>query len=733
MCRVLGEHLLDGVGDVLVGLDVETVGRDEHAGALARHAEEITVLEGPHRVAVLPEFGGLVGVAGVPKAAPLVADKGVQVGVAFQVLSEIELLEVRTREVGHRPQAITGRCPGCRHDLLGEVVGQQLRVHARGVAVHEHNFGVRVVCDRETGCEYCEVAARAGAARAGVTAAPVVWTDTDLAGPVGPRDMNAVLVILDGWALNPDPEVRDAVAAADTPNFDRFREAGAFGTLVTSGRRVGLPEGQMGNSEVGHLNIGAGRVVTQESARVTDAIERWRVKGNRAIGGADEDDLPEDVAGDGAIDENEAILSAFDYAREQDGRVHFMGLVSDGGVHSYQSHLHALIELAADNDVEAVTHAFTDGRDTSPTGGEDYLADLQAHADEQGTGHVATVSGRYYAMDRDTNWDRTRRAYDAIVNREAEHEAASAVDAVTESYERGDTDEFVEPTLVSKAPRASERERQSREQNRPALADGDAVVFFNFRSDRARQLTRMLADVRPEDWGGDTTPPECRVVTMTEYDETFDLPVAFPPILPEDTLGEVLSGTGHTQLRIAETEKYAHVTYFLNGGREVEFEGERREIVESPDVPTYDLQPEMSAAEVTDTAIAAIESADPDVLVLNYANPDMVGHTGDFEAAVAAVEAVDEQLGRLVAAILQAGGHVLVTADHGNADDMGTPEEPYTAHTTNPVPLVYLDPMGGDGGHRIREDGALEDLAPTLLALVGVAKPAAMTGENLLE
>jgi 2,3-bisphosphoglycerate-independent phosphoglycerate mutase len=365
-----------------------------------------------------------------------------------------------------------------------------------------------------------------------------------------------------------------------------------------------------------------------------------------------------------------------------------------------------------------VTHAFTDGRDTSPTGGEEYLADLQAHADEQGTGQVATVSGRYYAMDRDTNWERTRRAYDAIVSREADHEAESAVDAVTESYDRGDTDEFVEPTIVSGG---------------PALADGDAVVFFNFRSDRARQLTRMLADIRPDDWGADTTPPDCRVVTMTEYDETFDLPVAFPPILPEDTLGETLSETGHTQLRIAETEKYAHVTYFLNGGREVEFDGEIREIVESPDVPTYDLQPEMSAPAVTDTAIGVIEESDPDVMVLNYANPDMVGHTGDFDAAVAAVEAVDEQLGRLVDAVRGAGGHVLVTADHGNADDMGTPEEPHTAHTTNPVPLIYLDPDGTGGGHTVREDGALEDLAPTLLALIGVSKPDVMTGESLLE
>jgi len=534
--------------------------------------------------------------------------------------------------------------------------------------------------------------------------------------------MQVTLVVLDGWALNPDPNVRDAVAAADTPNFDRVREAGAFGTLVTSGRRVGLPDGQMGNSEVGHLAIGAGRVVKQESARVTDAIDRWRAA--RGDAGAAAADIPEDSVGDGPINENEAILSAFDDADKRGGRVHFMSLVSDGGVHSYQSHLHALVELAADRGVDAVTHAFTDGRDTAPTGGERYLADLTAHADEQGTGHVATVSGRYYAMDRDRNWARTRRAYDAIVNREAEHAAPTAVGAVTDAYGRGDTDEFVEPTLVGDA---------------PALTDDDAVVFCNFRSDRARQLTRMLADVRPGAWGADTDPPDCRVVTMTRYDETFGLPVGFPPVRPEDTLGELLAETGHTQLRLAETEKYAHVTYFLNGGREAAFDGETREIVESPDVPTYDLQPEMSAAAVTDTAIESVgdrepePGPDPDVLVVNYANPDMVGHTGDFDAAVAAVEAVDEQLGRLVAAVREAGGHALITADHGNADDMGTEENPYTAHTTNPVPLVYLAPDGTDGGHAVREGGALEDLAPTLLALVGIERPAAMTGECLLE
>ncbi|WP_423750616.1 2,3-bisphosphoglycerate-independent phosphoglycerate mutase [Salinirarus marinus] len=504
--------------------------------------------------------------------------------------------------------------------------------------------------------------------------------------------MEAALVILDGWGLD-GGEGRDAVDAAETPNFDRFTRTGASGTLDATGRRVGLPDGQMGNSEVGHLNIGGGRVVKQAYTRIDDAID------------------------DGSFAGNDAIDRALSHAEASGGRVHLLGLVSDGGVHSHQRHLHALISLAADRGVEAVTHAFTDGRDTPPKAGADYLADLESVVEAEGTGHVATVTGRYYAMDRDENWARTKRAYDAIVAREAPHATGSSVAAVEESYDRGDTDEFVEPTLVA---------------DRPALADGDAVVFFNFRADRARQLVRMLADVDPE-WPFETAPPEIELVTMTEYDKTFDLPVAFPPNQPTETLGEVLAAAGKTQLRLAESEKYAHVTYFLNGGREVEFAGEIRRIVESPDVPTYDLRPEMSAPEVTDAAIDVIESDDPDVLVLNYANPDMVGHTGDFAAAVDAVEAVDAQLGRLVDAIRTAGGHVLLTADHGNADDMGTPENPHTAHTYNPVPFVYLAPDGGDGGKRVREGGSLCDVAPTLLALVGIEKPAAMTGENLLE
>ncbi|MFC7202369.1 2,3-bisphosphoglycerate-independent phosphoglycerate mutase [Haloferax namakaokahaiae] len=512
--------------------------------------------------------------------------------------------------------------------------------------------------------------------------------------------MDAALIILDGWGLG-EHDRRSAIEAAATPNFDRYRDTGAFGTLIVDGRRVGLPEGQMGNSEVGHLNIGAGRVVKQAYTRIGDSIE------------------------DGSFDENEAVTDALDHAKETGGRVHLMGLVSDGGVHSDQDHLSALIRLAAEHGVEAVSHAFTDGRDTSPTGGEAYLADLEAVIDEHGTGQVATVSGRYYAMDRDQNWERTKRAYDAIVEREAEWTADSAVEAVTDSYARGDTDEFVEPTLVDDA---------------PALEDGDSVIFFNFRSDRARQLVRMLCDIEPA-WEFETTPPEILMTTMTQYDKTFAIPVAFPPEQPEDTLGEVLSAAGKTQMRLAESEKYPHVTYFLNGGREVEFDGEIRSIVKSPDVPTYDLQPEMSAEELTDTAIDIIESDDPNVMVLNYANPDMVGHTGDYDAAIAAVEAVDEQLGRLVEAVQSHGGHVCLTADHGNADDMGTEDDPNTAHTYNPVPFVYLTPEASDedaehpysGGRVIRDDGSLCDIAPTLLELVGVDQPSAMTGQSLLD
>jgi 2,3-bisphosphoglycerate-independent phosphoglycerate mutase len=508
--------------------------------------------------------------------------------------------------------------------------------------------------------------------------------------------MDAALVILDGWGLAPDDQPgRDAIGAADTPTFDRLREAGAFGTMTAHGRRVGLPENQMGNSEVGHQHLGAGRVVPQAYTRINDAVT------------------------DGSLAETPAVVDALDHAAANDSRVHFFGLVSDGGVHSDQAHLHALIELAAERGVEAVTHAFTDGRDTPPQSAVDYLETLQTVAERAGTGDVATVTGRYYAMDRDHNWERTRQTYDAIVNRKARYEIDSAVAAVEESYARGEDDEFVEPTLVSGG---------------PALADGDSAFAFNFRADRTRQLCRLLSGVNSEGWPFTLDQPEIHLATMTRYEETYPFPVAFPPNDPTETFGELLSTTGRTQLRVAESEKAPHVTYFFSGGREEPFAGEERRIVASPDVPTYDLQPEMSAPEVTDAAVAALADAErtPDALVLNYANPDMVGHTGDFEAAVEAVEAVDTELGRLAEALEAAGSHLVVTADHGNADDMGTEEAPHTAHTFNPVPLIYVSPNGDDGGFEVRAGGSLPDVAPTLLELLGMDQPAVMTGESLL-
>lgn len=503
--------------------------------------------------------------------------------------------------------------------------------------------------------------------------------------------MDAAVIILDGWGIG-DHDRRDAIRAASTPNFDRYRAAGAYGTLSAGGRSVGLPEGGLGNSEVGHLTIGAGRIVEQAHTRI-----------NRALA-------------DDTFRDNQALQSAVEHAARHESHLHFIGLVSDAGVHSDQAHLHALIRMAAAANVDAVTHAITDGRDTPPTSGITYLDRLTEVIDSAGTGEIASVSGRYYAMDRDANWDRTRQVYDAIVHRSADYHAPTATDALEAAYDRDETDEFVTPTLI---------------ENTPGIAADDAVVCFNFRADRMRQLVRMLADIEPE-WPFSTDPPPVQLVTMTEYDEDFDLPVAFPSNRPQATLGEVLAGTTKTQLRIAETEKYAHVTYFLNGGREAVFDGEQREIVASPDVPTYDLAPEMSAPTVTDRAIDIIRTTDPDVLVLNYANPDMVGHTGDYEAAITAVETVDTQAGRLVDFLLTQGAHVILVADHGNADDMGTPDDPHTAHTHNPVPIIYLAPDGTDGGKHIRANGGLADIAPTLLSLLGIPKPPEMTSNSLL-
>jgi 2,3-bisphosphoglycerate-independent phosphoglycerate mutase len=487
----------------------------------------------------------------------------------------------------------------------------------------------------------------------------------------------AALVILDGWGERDETD-GNAVANADTPNYDRWRRDGAVGSLRTYGRSVGLVEGQMGNSEVGHLNIGAGRIVKQPLARIDDGIE------------------------DGSFFENDVLVDAV----ESGNRVHFMGLVSEGGVHSAQRHLHALLELADEHGRDAVVHAFLDGRDTPPESAVGYLKNLVEKAEETGA-DLATVSGRYYAMDRDENWERTRKAYDAIVNREG-RTATDPVEAVERAYERGETDEFVEPTVVGDA---------------PAVRDGDSVLFFNFRGDRARQLTRMVNGIEPE-WEDGDTELNVEFATMTSYDEEYNLPVAYPAEQPQNVIGSVLSDAGLTQFRIAETEKYAHVTYFLNGGREREFEGETREIVPSPDVPTYDEKPEMSASEVTEHAVEAVGKYD--VIVVNYANPDMVGHTGDYDAAVEACEAVDSCAGRLVEALRDEGADVLVTADHGNAEEMGTSEDPHTAHTFNDAPFIHVD---GDGD---ANDGELRDIAPTLLSLLGVDKPEEMTGNSLV-
>ncbi|MFB6197353.1 MAG: 2,3-bisphosphoglycerate-independent phosphoglycerate mutase [Halobacteriaceae archaeon] len=497
---------------------------------------------------------------------------------------------------------------------------------------------------------------------------------------------SVAIVVLDGWGIA-DPGPGNAVTSAETPTFDELWASCPSTTLQADGRSVGLPEGQMGNSEVGHLTIGAGRAVKQAYARIEDAISRGDLVDRRAIDGA------------------------FDHAASTGRRVHLLGLVSDGGVHGDHEHVHTLIRAANRRGVDAVTHAFTDGRDTPPTSGKRFLSELKSVADEENNGAVATVSGRYYAMDRDENWERTRMAYEAIVNRDAPREAPDCVTALEAAYGRGQTDEFIEPTIIDE---------------RSAVTDGDAVIFCNFRADRARQLTRMIANIDPV-WSPPTHPPDAHVVTMTEYHRTFDLPVAFPPRQPKNTLGEIVADAGYRQLRLAESEKYAHVTYFLNGGREIEFPGEIRTIIPSPDVATYDERPEMSASSVTDAAIETMATDAPELLVMNYANPDMVGHTGDFDAAVVACEAVDRELDRLLDAL---DGHVIITADHGNAEQMGSPDDPHTAHTFNRVPCIYRPQEWEDDLHL--SEGSLADIAPTALSLLGLEQPPEMTGTRLI-
>ena len=509
--------------------------------------------------------------------------------------------------------------------------------------------------------------------------------------PTGRTYRPVVLMILDGWGVAA-PGPGNAVEAADTPVFDRLWATYPHGTLGASGHAVGLPEGQMGNSEVGHLNIGAGRVVYQDLTRITKAIA------------------------DGDFFANPVLKQAFGTARERGVACHLLGLVSDGGVHADMGHLKACIEMARREGVsDLVVHAFLDGRDTPPRSSSAYLAEIDQYLSDVGVGRFGTVMGRYFAMDRDTRWDRVKLAYDALVYGRGER-APDAQAAVASGYERGENDEFVRPTVVGDP--AAHRVRE-----------GDVCLFFNFRPDRARELTRAFFEEAFTEFDRGPHPPRVAFFTMTQYSKEFPLPVAFAPQTVEHVLASVLAERGLRQLHIAETEKYAHVTFFFNGGVEQEVAGETRVLVPSPrDVATYDQKPQMSAYELTGELTRRIDSDEFDFVVVNYANADMVGHSGVLAAAVAAVEAVDECVGRVVEHVLARGGVCLITADHGNSDHMIDPDGgPNTAHSTNPVPFVAT--LDGAG---LREGGILADIAPTVLDLLGVPVPVEMTGRDLL-
>ena len=508
-----------------------------------------------------------------------------------------------------------------------------------------------------------------------------------------------LLLILDGYGIAEDPSV-SAIDAARKPYLDHLFATYPHSTLEASGRAVGLPEGQMGNSEVGHMNLGAGRVVDQDITRIDKAIE------------------------DGSFFGNDVLRDAVNHAKTNGSTLHLLGLFSDGGVHSHIDHLFAVLELGKREGLEGdrvVLHAFTDGRDTDPQAGVEYVRQFQEKAKEIGVGRIGSVVGRYFAMDRDNRWPRTKKAYD-LLTKGAGEAFDDPVQALEASYASGVTDEFVEPVQIAGAPR---------------IQNGDAVLFFNFRSDRARQITRALTD---EVFDGFDRGERLNLhyATFTSYHKDFQLPVAFPKVDLTDTLGEVISRKGLSQLRAAESEKYPHVTFFFNGGREVQYEGEARILVPSPKVATYDLQPEMSAPELAEQVAAYIAEHEPDLIVLNFANPDMVGHTGVFEAAVKAVEAVDAGTKKVVEAALAHGYTVQIIADHGNADKMMNPDgSPNTAHTTALVPhLIIRGPSAGSGGAGFNgpiRPGKLGDIAPTLLTFMGLDIPEAMTGDVLVE
>lgn len=505
-----------------------------------------------------------------------------------------------------------------------------------------------------------------------------------------------MLMILDGWGYR-EAANDNAIESGETPNWHRLWKEYPHTTLACSGEAVGLPAGTMGNSEVGHLNIGAGRVVYQDFTRINKAVK------------------------DGSFFKNQVLKDSFQKVIAAKGALHLMGLCSDIGVHAHMSHLFALMDFAKHEGIKKVfIHCFMDGRDSPPQSGAGYLEKIEQKAAEAGNAKIATVMGRYYAMDRDKRWNRIEKAYCAIVDGSGLF-ASSSAEAISRSYDKGETDEFVVPTVIT-------------EHGKPvaAMNDGDGVIFFNFRSDRAREITRALAFEKFDDFKRKRVPKLSSYVCMAEYDETFGLPVAFPPEKLVNIFGDVISKAGLKQLRIAETEKYAHVTFFFNGGEEKKFEGEDRVLIPSPrDVPTYDKKPEMSAYLVTDEVIKKIESGAYDVIILNFANGDMVGHSGIMEAAVKAVEAVDSCIGRIVPAILKKGGALFITADHGNCEEMKDDHGgPMTAHTTDPVPLIYVS----DDARRakLRERGGLSDIAPTMLELLQIQKPGEMTGESLI-
>lgn len=509
------------------------------------------------------------------------------------------------------------------------------------------------------------------------------------------RKLNAI-IILDGFGINKDKQ-GNAIVAEGTPYINSLMAKYPWTTIGASGLDVGLPDGQMGNSEVGHLNIGAGRIVYQELTKITKAIE------------------------EGDFFKNEAFLKAINNAKENNKALHLMGLLSDGGVHSHNSHLYALLKLAKMHKLEKVyVHCFMDGRDVSPTSGINFIKELEDMMKEIGVGKIATVMGRYYAMDRDNRWDRVEKAYKAMAESEGE-KSSNILETIQTSYDNNVTDEFILPTVLM-------------ENDKPVakVEKGDSMIFFNFRPDRAREITRTFIYedfdkfVRPS---GFVAP---KFVSFTQYDETFTgLDIAFPLHPLVNTFGEFLAKNNKTQLRIAETEKYAHVTFFFNGNVEEPNKGEDRVLINSPKVATYDLQPEMSAIEVADKAVDLIKQEKYDVMILNFANCDMVGHTGIFDAAVKAVEAVDEQLKKVIDAIQSIGGCAIVTADHGNADKMMNEDgSPFTAHTTNPVPMIIVDDSRLDA--KLSTQGKLSDLAPTLIDMMGMEQPKEMTGKSLI-